>query len=200
MPAAVKIDTPDKKTAVVYAQALDKLTSKQREFVINIINGMTAYQAYCAAGYKVSNYNVALQSSRKLYENPRIQVAVGSIRMHQTKGHEITRDKLVEMFLEHREQALDQNQIGPANSAVMGIAKVLGLDIHTQKKEVKHTFEAEEATNTLYKMLRSRGKAQQIELQAEDEPLDATPITNVDTPFPIEDAEILEGDDDATDT
>lgn len=195
----IKIETDDQKKAVVYAQALKGLTEKQVNFVTNIINGMTAYQSYCASGYKCSNYNIALNRSRDLYDNKRIQLALGTIRRAETKDHEITRDRLVEMFLEHREKALAKNNIGPANSAVMGIAKVLGLDIHTQKSEVKHTYEVEQATQDLYKMLRTRGKAKRIEMQAEEEPLDATPKTNVDTPVEIEDAEIVEDETDETD-
>lgn len=200
MPARFHVDTSEKELAFEYGDALQGLTKMQTAFVINIINGMTAFQAYGAAGYKSTNYNAVYKNSRALYDNPKIKVALGRIRQAETKGHEITRDKLVEMFLEHRTLALERNNIGPANSAVMGIAKVLGLDVHTQKSEVKHTYEVEQATQELYKMLRTRGKAQQIELQADDDTLDATPVSNVDTPLDVEDAVVIEDQSDATDT
>lgn len=187
MPAKVEIKTPEEIDQAAFATAMKPLTLKQRNFCQAIINGMTPYQAFKAAGYKHGNRNVDLVNSKKLYDTPRIQKALGAIHMIVNKDHKVTRDEAVKMFMEHREKALERNQIGAANQAVMGIAKVLGLDIHTQKTEVKHTYEVEQATQELYKMLRSRGKA--ISKQPEPDP-------HAD----VEDAEVIEGKADEADT
>lgn len=54
-------------------QPSDRLNERQSKFVDGIVKGMTQYEAYMAAGYKVKNADHAMSNASTLIRNPKVE-------------------------------------------------------------------------------------------------------------------------------
>ena len=57
-----------------------KLTEKQKNFAINLINGMNQYQAYIQAGYSNGNKKTAIENACRLASNSNIKAMIEELR------------------------------------------------------------------------------------------------------------------------
>lgn len=107
------------------------LTVKQEKFCqayIETGNASEAYrQAYDASKMKPETVN---RTAKELLDNPKITARVNALKNKHEKRHDITVDSLVKELEEVRMMALtmENPQLAPAINAIMGKAKLLGMD------------------------------------------------------------------------
>lgn len=147
-----------------YAEACRMLTQKQSDFVKGVLEGKNVLDAYNEAGYAIrTNKDQQQIAALNLRKTQTVSDAIAKIRALGVKKAEITRDMLVEMLLEQRQVAVEEKQIGAANQSVMGVAKLMGLEINRSEVNVKHSHEADQAAQELYQMLHRRGHVKALE-------------------------------------
>lgn len=106
-----------------------KLTSKQEKFAELVASGEGQSEAYRKA-YDTQNMNdnvISVEASR-LMENPKITLRINELREPViTKTHKALENILAELD-ELKQAAMAKEQYSTAVNAVMGQAKLLGLD------------------------------------------------------------------------
>lgn len=105
------------------------LSEQQERFCRLIIEGRSQRDAYLGAGYKPTNDNAADAAASRLLSAVKVQTRISELRAPVTKRMQITLESVTEMLREDRELARQNNQVGAAVAAAMGIAKLHGLVI-----------------------------------------------------------------------
>ena len=123
-----------------------KLTPKQDKFCkvfIETGNASEAYrQAYDCENMKEATIN---RCAVELLENPKITARLDEIRGIHAERHNITVDKLTEMYMTSYHLALETKNPGAAATAVSGLGKLHGLLTdrgiieHRNKTSIEHT-------------------------------------------------------------
>ena len=113
-----------------------KLTVKQDKFARKYIECSCASEAYRHA-YDTKRMKPETIWSRacEVLKNSKVAARVNQLQEQAQQRHEITFDRMIQMFIEDREQAKQLNQTSAAISADNAIAKMLGF--MTEKSEVK---------------------------------------------------------------
>lgn len=105
------------------------LTNKQEAFCLAYVetnNASEAYRrSYNAKNMKPSTVN---RSAFEVLENPNVAARIKELRADHAERHEITIDSLIQKLDVAYRVAINAEQTGAAVSAVMGQAKLLGLD------------------------------------------------------------------------
>ena len=113
-----------------------KLSPKQEQFARKYVECSCASKAYrCAYNTQRMKPETVHVEACKLLANPKVATRVNQLQEQAQKRHEITFDRMLEMFIEDREQAKQLNQTSAAISADNSIAKMLGF--MTERSEVK---------------------------------------------------------------
>lgn len=99
-------------------------------FAQGLAQGKTERAAYEDAGYVPDDAN-----ANKLTRNHQISARKAEILGATQERTVETLEKIVRELDEIREAAFNDGQYGPANAAVMGKAKVLGLEVDPRKNE-----------------------------------------------------------------
>ena len=74
----------------------------------------------------------------KLLTNPKVATRINQLQEAAQQRHEITFDRMIQMFIEDREQAKQLNQTSAAISADNAIAKMFGYMTEKSKVKVEH--------------------------------------------------------------
>ena len=121
---------------------LSKLTVKQEKFAQKYVKCGCASEAYRHA------YNTSRMKDKSIHElscrllaDIKVSSRVDQLKVKASKRHEITLDKMLEMFLEDRDQAKALDQTSVAISADNSIAKMLGHMIERSEKKIDATIE-----------------------------------------------------------
>lgn len=115
---------------------LFNLTVKQEQFARKYVECSCASEAYrCAYNTQRMKPETVHVEAFKLLANPKVAIRVTQPQEQAQKRHEITFDRMLEMFMEDRDQAKQLEQTSVAVSADNSIAKMLGF--MTEKSEVK---------------------------------------------------------------
>ncbi|SUC10600.1 Terminase small subunit [Pasteurella canis] len=114
-----------------------KLTLKQENFCLQYIetgNASEAYrQAYHAENMKPDTIN---RKASELLSDGKITARIGELKAVHQQRHEITVDDLIRKLEDIYQKAISGNgSLNTAVNAVMGQAKLLGLDKQTVKLE-----------------------------------------------------------------
>lgn len=141
-------------------KASEGLNHRQIGYARARFEGLGQLDAHAKAGYSQGgNKNVRKVQASRLENNPKVVRFIDHLRETANNQSVVTREQLVGHLLEHREIALEDGQVGAANQAVMGVAKIMGLEINKSEVTHTHTYEVEQATQELFNMLSRRGKA-----------------------------------------
>ena len=117
------------------------MTPKQEAFARFYVETGNASEAYRRAGYSVRQSPEAItQNASKLLT--KVLPTVKQLQQKHQKRHDITVDKLTEMFLEDRDGARTASQYSAAISANVGLAKLHGHMV--EKREIKHVSGVED--------------------------------------------------------
>lgn len=105
------------------------LTPKQEAFCIAYMESGNASDAYRQA-YDAGNMNSASinRSAKDVIDNPKIAARLAELRAPIIEKAQITVEDLLRELEEARKLAIDTEAPGPAVSATMGKAKLLGMD------------------------------------------------------------------------
>ena len=115
---------------------MKKLTMKQENFVRNYVEVGCASEAYrFSYNTKRMKPETIHREACKLLTNPKVATRINQLQEAAQQRHEITFDRMIQMFIEDRDLARQNNQISAAISADNAIAKMLGF--MTDKSEVK---------------------------------------------------------------
>ncbi len=109
-------------------------------FAQGIAEGNSADAAHSAAGYKANRKN-----AWRLKTNQDIVARIAEIQGKAQERTEETLESVVEELNEARQAALDAGQMSAAISAIMGKAKILGLEVDPRKNERNPLSEVLEA-------------------------------------------------------
>ena len=113
-----------------------KLTVKQEKFARKYLEYSCASEAYRHAySTKRMKPETIHVEACKLLANPKVATRINQLQEQAQKRNEITFDRMIQMFIEDREQAKQLNQTSAAISADNAIAKMLGF--MTERSEVK---------------------------------------------------------------
>ena len=112
------------------------LTPKQEIFAQRYVECGCASEAYRHA-YNAERMKPETIWSRacEVLKNSKVAARVNQLQEQAQQRHEITFDRMIQMFTEDREQAKQLNQTSAAISADNAIAKMLGF--MTERSEVK---------------------------------------------------------------
>lgn len=146
-----------------FQHAVQGLNPRQVAYCRYRVQGIATIESFLKAGYKQGTKTTMMATIAKMNGNPKIKHAIVALQEIANTRSEVTREQLVGYLLEHREVALEDNQIGAANAAVMGVAKMMGLEVNRSEVNVTHSYEVEQATQELFNMLSRRGTAPVIE-------------------------------------
>lgn len=105
------------------------LTPKQENFCqkyLELGNASEAYRQSYSAGK--SKPETVARTAKALLDNPKIAARLDELKAKIEKRHAITVDALVDKLGKLYDAALTEAQIGAGVSAVMGIARLSGLD------------------------------------------------------------------------
>lgn len=110
-----------------------KMTGKQKIFIDNIVKGENITNSAKKAKY---SEKTALSIGSENLRKPYIKAAIDARMAKIAKNADITAERLVEMFLEHRTLAIKgkRKQIGAANQAVESLAKHTGFYAEDNKQ------------------------------------------------------------------
>ena len=104
--------------------------SEQRErFCRAIVKGLNQRDAYKEAGYKSGSDAATDANASRLISNDKIVARIAELRRPLAISMAVTLESITEMLREDRELARQNNQVGAAVAAAMGIAKLHGLVI-----------------------------------------------------------------------
>lgn len=107
----------------------ESLTPKQEAFAQAYVesgNASEAYRrSYNAERMKPDSINV---NACKLLADAKVALRVSQLQEKAAKRHDITVDDLLRELEEARKLAIDTEKAGPAVTATMGKAKLLGMD------------------------------------------------------------------------
>jgi len=133
---------------------LSKLTVKQEKFAKEYVKCGCASEAYRHA------YNTSRMKDKSIHElscrllaDVKVSSRVDQLKVKASKRHEITLDKMLEMFLEDRDQAKALDQTSVAISADNSIAKMLGHMIERSEKKIDIEHKVELIEQTKVKVL-----------------------------------------------
>ena len=125
-----------------------KLTVEQENFVRKYIECSCASEAYRHAyNTKRMKPETIHVEACKLLTNPKVATRVNQLQEQAQKRHEITFDRMIEMLIEDRTLARQNNQTAAAISADTAFAKMLGFMTENSKVKVernethRHFFE-----------------------------------------------------------
>ena len=108
---------------------MSDLSEQQERFCRYIVEGLNQRDAYKAAGYKTSTPEVTDAAASRLLRSVKVESRIAELRRPLTLRMEVTLESVTEMLREDRELARQNNQVGAAVAAAMGIAKLHGLVI-----------------------------------------------------------------------
>lgn len=112
------------------------LTQKQKAFAQKYLECGCASKAYRHAyNTKRMKPETVHVEACKLLANPKVATRIDQLQEAAQKRNEITFDRMLQMFIEDRDLARQNNQTAAAISADNAIAKMLGF--MTEKSEVK---------------------------------------------------------------
>ena len=155
--------------------ALEGLTAKEAAYCRLVVEGWAFRDAYVKAGYaEPKTIDKLAAQVTKMNQRQHVREAIKKLQAIANKESVVTRDMLVQKLFEHRELALEGGQVGAANAAVMGVAKIMGLEVNKSEVSHKHTYEMEQATQELFEMLSRRGR-RIAPPSVESEAVDVTP-------------------------
>ncbi|WP_439293946.1 terminase small subunit [Lonepinella sp. BR2882] len=105
------------------------LTPKQETFCLAYIETGNASEAYRQA-YNVEQMKPESvhRKAKELLDNGKVAARIEQLQADNVARHNITVDSLLDELEETRKQAMNNNQLSVAVSAVMGKAKLLGFD------------------------------------------------------------------------
>ena len=138
--------------------ALKGLSSRQAAFARHYVEGNSMLDCYAKAGY-ASRGKAAEANAIHTRKVPKVAKAIVALQGIANNKSVITRETLAAHLFDHREAAIQSGQIGAANQAVMGVAKLMGLEVNKSEVAHTHSYEVEQATQELFNMLSRRGKA-----------------------------------------
>lgn len=111
------------------------LTPKQENFCLAYLETGNASEAYRRAyDVKSMSANAIGVEAFKLLENPKITLRLSELRKPIIQRHNVTVDSLIAELEEARKLAMAIEAMAPAVSAIMGKAKLCGLD----KQVIEH--------------------------------------------------------------
>lgn len=115
----------------------DALTPKQEAFCLAYIETGNASEAYRRA-YDAENMSVdaVKVEASNLLKHPNISLTVQGMRQSHQERHNVTVDSLTRELDEDRELARENKQPSAAITAVMGKAKLHGLDVNRHEHKV----------------------------------------------------------------
>ena len=102
--------------------------ARHETFAQGLAKGMSATEAYAAAGYKGDR-----KAASNLWTNMDIKERVTELQSKAVKKVEITVDSLAQELEEARAIALAEKQSSAAVSATMGKAKLFGLGVENRR-------------------------------------------------------------------
>ncbi|NSZ73327.1 terminase small subunit [Agrobacterium tumefaciens] len=102
--------------------------ARHEQFAQGLAKGMSATEAYAAAGYKGDR-----KAASNLWTNMDIKERVTELQSKAVKKVEITVDSLASELEEARAMALKEKQTSAAVSATMGKAKLFGLGVEHRR-------------------------------------------------------------------
>lgn len=102
--------------------------ARHEQFAQGLAKGMSATEAYAAAGYKGDR-----KAASNLWTNMDIKERVTELQSKAVKKVEITVDSLASELEEARAMALKEKQTSAAVSATMGKAKLFGLGVENRR-------------------------------------------------------------------
>lgn len=103
---------------------MPELQNRRHElFAQALVEGKTAAQAYEAVGYTPNRCNAS-----RLKTNENIERRIEELQNVHRERHNATIDDLLDEYDENRREAFKTSQIGAANGATAGKARLLGYD------------------------------------------------------------------------
>jgi phage terminase small subunit len=105
------------------------LSEQQERFCRAIVKGLNQRDAYKEAGYKSGSDAATDANASRLISNDKIVARIAELRRPLAISMAVTLESITEMLREDRELARQNNQVGAAVAAAMGIAKLHGLVI-----------------------------------------------------------------------
>ena len=106
-----------------------------------------ATEAYRSA-YNTGNMKAATitRNAKRELDKSKIGTRLAELQGKAAARHDVTVDRLTRELYENREAAFEHNQIGAANAAVLGIAKLHGLVEDKSKTQVEGTVRLQVVT------------------------------------------------------
>lgn len=108
---------------------MSDLSEQQERFCRAIVKGLNQRDAYKEAGYKSGSDAATDANASRLISNDKIVTRIAELRRPLAIRMAVTLESITEMLREDRELARQNNQVGAAVAAAMGIAKLHGLVI-----------------------------------------------------------------------
>lgn len=108
---------------------MSDLSEQQERFCRAIVKGLNQRDAYKEAGYKSGSDAATDANASRLISNDKIVARIAELRRPLAISMAVTLESITEMLREDRELARQNNQVGAAVAAAMGIAKLHGLVI-----------------------------------------------------------------------
>ena len=107
----------------------ESLTPKQEAFAQAYVESGNASEAYRRSynAEKMTNETINVAAC-KLLANDKVAIRVKQLQEKAAKRHDITVDDLIRELEEARKLAMQTEKAGPAVTATMGKAKLLGMD------------------------------------------------------------------------
>lgn len=104
----------------------DKLSPRQLNFALGILNGMPAVEAYEKAGYKVKNYDTRANIASRLRGNAKVVAFIESVQKSSTRKKMLTRDEAIEILTEFADDS--ENTKGIRMKAVSQLTRLQGWE------------------------------------------------------------------------
>ena len=123
------------------------LTPKQEAFVRAYVETGNATEAYRSAynTEKMKPASINRCAVREL-DKVKIRSRLAELQGKAAARHDVTVDRLTRELYENRAAAFEHNQIGAANAAVLGVAKLHGLVEDKSKTQVEGTVRLQVVT------------------------------------------------------
>ena len=111
-------------------EAYQALTPLQRDIACNTLAGMSKLEAYNNSKGKAKSDEAKIAGVKEILRNPTVDKFMTSMQKKMVENTGQTADKLLGELDEIKTLALGDSQYSPSVAAVMGKAKILGLDKH----------------------------------------------------------------------
>lgn len=114
---------------------VSKLSEQQEKFCRNIVEGMSASEAYREAGYKCTTDESTWAAASRLLGNVKVASRIAELRESATEGTEVTLQWLIEQAQGVLKDARDDSSHAAAISAIKELGVLTGERVEKRQNE-----------------------------------------------------------------